>query len=596
LRRLSLDRRADAVKRCGMADVFVSYARRDRARVAPLVAALEDEGWKVWWDPQIAPGQEFDDLIAQELNRARCVVVVWTESSVASRWVRGEAREAADRGLLVPVSFGAVQLPIDVRAIHTTNLDDWAGDARHPAFQQLARAVRGLLGPADGPTPQVQPRTPSRPSICVLPFANISGDIEQEYFSDGISEDIITDLSRISSIDVASRNTAFTFKGRNVSIPDVARQIGVTHVLEGSVRKAGNRVRITAQLIEAAADKHLWAERYDRDLDDIFAVQDDISRSIVAALKVRLARSEIQALAQRGTNDPDAYRFYLMARRYWRGGWIRRRDVIVRLCEKALQLDPDYARAWAMLSICQADLRFSSDNAGQYGLEAAERALALDPQLAEAYSAKGRILTAQGRREEGWEQHERALALDPASYEVNAGAARWAVSGGRPEQTRRYLEAAATADTDDVWAAGMMIQACQAMGDDAGMLDWARECLSRVEKALAAEADNGTALGFGVAALVRLGEIERARDWAELVLLMDPDNNNALYNVACGMAQAGEGDLALELLARSTATVGLEGLENIRADTDWDPLREDPRFNALLDAAARRLGLEPASA
>ena len=578
-----------------MADLFVSYARRDRARVAPLVAALEGEGWSVWWDPEIAPGQEFDELIARELAAARCVVAVWTETSVASRWVRGEAREAADRGKLVPVRFGGVQLPIDVRAIHTTDLDDWKQDPEHPAFQQLVRAVRTLLKP-EAELQAAPARGAARPAICVLPFENISGDPEQDYFSDGISEDIITDLSRISSLEVTSRNTAFTYKGRRVSIPDVARQLGVTHVLEGSVSKAGNRVRITAQLIDCAGDRHLWAERYDRDLDDIFAVQDDISRSIVAALKLRLAPAESQAIAQRGTNNPDAYRFYLMARRYWVGGWSRRRGVIVRLCEKAVELDPDYARALALLSICQADLRFSSDNSGQYGMEAAERALALDPDLAEAYSAKGRVLAAQGRLEEGWELHRRALELDPQSYEVNAGAARSAFSAGRFAEDRPYIVAAAELDSADVWSPGMAMQVFENLGDAAGVLAWCRECLSRVEKVLAAEPDNGAALAFGVSALVRLGELERARDWAELVLLVDPDNSNAVYNVACGMSLAGEADLALELLARITTTVGLEGLNAIRQDTDWAPLRDDPRFVRMLDEASRRLGLAPATA
>jgi len=565
--------------------------------VAPLVAALQAQGWDVWWDPQIAPGQEFDDLIARELSAARCVVAVWTETSVASRWVRGEARDAADRGILVPVRFGGVQLPIDVRAIHTTDLDDWSEDPQHPAFQQLVRAVRSLLSPESGPPAAApSPARAAQPAICVLPFENISGDPEQDYFSDGISEDIITDLSRIASLEVTSRNTAFTYKGRRVSIPDVARQLGVTHVLEGSVRKAGNRVRISAQLIDCAGDRHLWAERYDRDLDDIFAVQDDISRSIVAALKLRLAPAESQAIAQRGTSNPDAYRFYLMARRYWVGGWSRRRGVIVRLCEKAVELDPNYARAWALLSICQADLRFNSDNSGQYGVEAAERALALDPDLAEAWSAKGRVLAAQGRLDEAWEHHQRALALDPESYEVNAGAARWAFSAGRFGEAKPFVEAAAKLDSADIWAPGMAMQVFEALGDKAGVLAWSRECLSRVEKVLAAEPDNGAALAFGVSALVRLGELERARDWAELVLLVDPDNGNAVYNVSCGMAQAGEADLAFELLARIMGIVGLEGLNAIRTDTDWDPLREDPRFTALLESAARRLGIEPAPA
>ena len=153
-------------------------------------------------------------------------------------------------------------------------------------------------------------------SICVLPFANMSGDPEQEYFSDGISEDIITDLSKVSALWVAARNTAFTFKGKHVDVPQVARQLKVSHVLEGSVRKAGGRVRITAQLIDGATGGHVWAERYDRDLNDIFALQDEISQAIVAALKLKLLPEEKKAIEQRGTTDPEAYKLYLMARQY----------------------------------------------------------------------------------------------------------------------------------------------------------------------------------------------------------------------------------------------------------------------------------------
>jgi adenylate cyclase len=196
-----------------MADLFVSYARVDRARVSPLVAALEGEGWSVWWDPEMSPGQEFDRLIGEELEKARAVVVVWTPASVASRWVRGEARVAADRGVLAPVRFEAAQLPIDLRAIHTTDLDGWGENAQGPAFRELVRAVRSQLGETGAPTRDRTPKVAPKLSICVLPFANLSGDPEQEYFSDGISEDIITDLSKVSALSVTARNNAFTFKG-----------------------------------------------------------------------------------------------------------------------------------------------------------------------------------------------------------------------------------------------------------------------------------------------------------------------------------------------------------------------------------------------
>src|SRR5438309_10779814 len=175
-------------------------------------------------------------------------------------------------------------------------------------------------------------------SICVLPFANMSGDPEQEYFSDGISEDIITDLSKVSALNVVSRNTAFTFKGKSIDVRQVAGQLKVSHVLEGSVRKAAGRVRITAQLIDGSNDNHVWAERYDRDLNDIFALQDEISHAIVDALKVTLLPEEKKAIEKRGTENVDAYNIYLMARQARATGFEgdnRRNEVIVRLCQRA---------------------------------------------------------------------------------------------------------------------------------------------------------------------------------------------------------------------------------------------------------------------
>src|SRR6266487_2871874 len=199
----------------------------------------------------------------------------------------------------------------------------------------------------------------SRVSICVLPFANMSGDPEQEYFSDGISEDIITDLSKVSALWVAARNTAFTFKGKHVDAPQIARQLKVSHLLEGSVRKAGGRVRITAQLIDGATGGHIWAERYDRDLNDIFALQDEISQAIVAALKLKLLPEEKKAIEQRGTTNPEAYKLYLMARQYSVTGNIgnaRRSEAIIRLCQRATEIDPDYAHAWALMANAQGTL------------------------------------------------------------------------------------------------------------------------------------------------------------------------------------------------------------------------------------------------
>ncbi|HEY1562410.1 MAG TPA: TIR domain-containing protein [Caulobacteraceae bacterium] len=573
-----------------MADLFVSYARADRERVAPLVTALEAEGWSVWWDPEISAGQEFDRLISEQLESARAVVVAWTPTSVVSRWVRGEARVAADRGILAPVRFENAQLPIDLRAIHTTDLDGWSKDGDDPSFRDLVRAIRSLLNETDAvSTTAAADAEQAKLSICVLPFINISDDPQQEYFSDGISEDIITDLSKISALFVIARNTAFTYKGKPISAPQLARQLGVSHVLEGSVRKAGNRVRITAQLIDGATGGHIWAERWDRDLTDIFALQDEIAGAIVAALKLRLAPAEKKAIAHRSTDNPEAYKLYLMARRYWLTGWASRREVMIRLCQRAIDLDPAYARAWALKALCQGDSRFLTTGVGDLGWSAAERALELDPDLAEAHAAKGRILTGQGHYDEAEAEIEIALRLDPESYETNGAAARWAIATKRYPEALRYLQAAAEIDPSDYWAPGMATQCLSALGDDTGALAAARETVARVETVLATEPDNGGALGHGVSALILLGETERAMAWAEDALLLDPDNTNLRYNLACAMVLAGQTEVALKRLGEVLASAGREMVSWAQIDTDLDPLRGDPRYAEMLAAAEARL-------
>ena len=428
-----------------------------------------------------------------------------------------------------------------------------------------------------------------RLSICVLPFANMSGDPEQEYFSDGITEDIITDLSKVSALTIVSRVTAFSFKGKPVDVAHVARQLKVSHVLEGSVRKAGNRVRITAQLIEAASDSHLWAERYDRNVDDIFALQDEISEAIVKALKLTLLPGEREAIERRSTSNPEAYKLYLMARQYNATGNSRHREITVRLCKRAVEIDPNYARAWALLAICQSNKVLLVTLPGDTGWDAAERALALAPELAEAHSAKGRVLGDAGRYEESLAEHTVALRLDSDGYEVNAGAARCLMAMRRYPEAIQCFEKAAAALETDFWALGMSISCHEALGEREGMLDAARRTLARVEKAIVAEPDHGLALSFGVASLSVLGEADRAKEWAGRAVLLDPENANLMYNLGCSMIKLGEIDEALKFFAPILGTAQVQSLNWWRIDPDLDPIRGDPRFQAMLQQAETRL-------
>jgi adenylate cyclase len=583
-----------------MADVFVSYARVDKARVAPIVAAIEARGWSVWWDPEIAAGQLFDDQIEAQLAAAKCVLVVWTPTSVASRWVRGEAREAADRGILVPVRFDDARLPMDVRALHTTDLDRWGDNPSSAPFQEVLRALGGMMARNAAPRAESvvagAPADPapksSRVSICVLPFANMSGDAEQEYFSDGISEDIITDLSKVSSLAVVSRNTAFGFKSRSVDIAQIGRQLKVAYVLEGSVRKAAGRVRITAQLIEVSKDNHVWAERYDRDLEDIFALQDEISQAIVKALKLKLLPEEKKAIEQRGTNNLEAYNLYLMARQFsvtGNYGNVRRCEAIIRLCRSATEIDPGYATAWALMAVAQAALKFYFNGPGDGGLAAAERALALDANLGDAHAAKGRVLTSEGRYDEALVEIDAALRLGPESFEVNSAAARLYFTQRRlPEAVRYYEKAAALMETD--FSSVSLLMTCyKALGETEKFRDAARRTLARAEKITTQEPDNGLALGYVVWSLCTLGEAERAKDLAKRAMLLDPDNLTMLYNFGCAFTELGELEVALDLLGPVFERDAAETINWAKVDPDLDPLREDPRFRAMMAKADSRL-------
>ncbi len=489
--------------------------------------------------------------------------------------------------------------PIGGIAVSLTVHDQVAGkasctfeDLGEHTVKNLERPVRAFAAHAAG-REERKAQTPQRLSVCVLPFANMSGDPEQEYFSDGISEDIITDLCKVSALWVAARNTAFTFKGKHVDVPQAARQLNVSHLLEGSVRKAGGRVRITAQLIDGGTGGHVWAERYDRELNDIFALQDEISQAIVAALRLKLLPEEKKAIEQRGTNDPEAYKLYLMARQYNITGNIgnaRRSEAIIRLCRRAIEIDPNYARPWAMIASAQINLRFFFGREGADGLAAAERAIELDANLAEAHAAKSQVLRQNGQLDDALRENEIALRLDPESYQVNLAAGQLNYVLRRFDQAIRHFEKAATTVETDFRSAGMAVSCYNANGDKEGARRAARRALERCEKIVAAEPDNGSAMGFAVGALAALGETERAKEWAERALLLDPDNINLRYNFACTLiTDLHDYDAALDLLDPRFETMSIEVLNWVRTDPDLDPVRDHPRFKTMLAAAEARL-------
>ena len=584
-----------------MARVFLSYARDDAAAAKQLAGAIERAGHQVWWDHQIQSGSRFATEIDRELKNADAVVVLWTRTSIESPWVQDEAAEGRDSGRLLPVIMGAEKPPLGFRQFQSIDFGSWDGRADPPALSMLLEGIAqkgGTPEPVAAAPKQELPSKPNRPSVCVLPFANMSGDPEQEYFSDGITEDIITDLSKVSALSVVARNTAFTFKGQSVDVKDVARSLGVDHVLEGSVRKVGNRVRITAQLIDGKAGDHHWADRYDRDLTDIFAIQDEISKAIVEALRVTLLPEEEQAIESRATERVDAYNLFLMARQQWMAGsWgnSRRDETVVRICKQAVVFDAKYAEAWALMSLAQAELRFWHGRDDD-PMPAAERALELNPHLAEPYCVKVRNLEQQGRHDEADTELAQALRLGAESWEVNREAARLMFRRDRMGDAIRYFEKAAELMDSDFHSCSMLITCYLGVDDEASALDAARRTLARSEAAAAKDPANGAALAAGASSLMMLGEIERGKDWVQRALLLDPDNLWVLYNAACGLTfRSADLDGAMDLLQQFFERLDSPAfLRHAAIDPDLDAVREHPRFQTMISTAHERLELAEA--
>jgi len=579
-----------------VARVFLSYAREDSDSAKELADAVGRAGHEVWWDQHIQGGSRFSRAIDQALKNAEAVVVLWSASSVESAWVQDEAAEGRDSGRLVPVLLDSCKPPLGFRQFQSVDLSGWRG-GEGPELQALLGAIESTA-PADLQPKRAESDRPvpsSEFSICVLPFVNMSGDPEQEYFSDGITEDIITDLSKVSALLVIARNTAFMFKGKVMDVKEVARTLDVSHVMEGSVRKAGDRVRITAQLIDAASGGHVWADRYDRDLTDIFAIQDEISKAIVAALRVKLLPNEKKAIEARGTSSVEAYNLYLMARQQWVSGSfgdIRRDETIVRTCKQAVSFDPNYAEAWALMALAQAQLRLWHGT-GEDALAAAERALAINPKLAEAHCVKAQLLEEQDRQAEAREEIETALRLDPESWEVNREAARLTFRQGSIRDAIPFFEKAGALMQTDWHNPSMLITCYQATGDADLLRRAAQTLVDRAEKAVAKDPANASALASGSAGLGVLGEKHRAKDWIDRALLLEPDNITMRYNLSCALAgNLQEPDRALEVLTPYfERTVSPTQIKHLEADPDFNSIRNLPRFREMLSAAKQRLNM-----
>ena len=448
--------------------------------------------------------------------------------------------------------------------------------------QALVDSIR-VVTPVSTISTSVNAVAPTK-SIAVLPFVDMSPDRDQEYFTDGVAEEIINALSKLEALRVASRTSSFAFKGKSEDIGEIGKKLKVGTVLEGSVRKAGSRLRVTSQLVDVTNGYQLWSGRFDRELEDVFAIQDEIAASITKALSVVLNEDEKKKIERPRSENIEAYEFYLRGRQYFHQFREKALQFARRMFTRAIEIDPGYARAYAGVADCSSMLYHywdASDANLEQASSASQKALELSPGLAEAHASRGLALSLSKQYGAAAAEFEQAIRLDPKLYEGHYYYALARFGEGNYREAYRLFMQASAVRPEDFQAAALGALSLAALGDP-GEMEAYRSALTIMERHLELNPEDARALYLGSNALYKLGDIPRAEAWAERALAVDPNDAGVLYNVACAFGVQGQVDRAIDLLERAVEN-GFGHREWIEHDPDLNALHDRPRFKALLD-------------
>jgi len=470
------------------------------------------------------------------------------------------------------------------KAISKALSTDVTGRFRTTAMFAQALASPSLSTPTDQATVP-QPVVSAAKSIAVLPFSNMSADADNEYFTDGMAEEIINALSKIQTLRVTSRTASFAFRGKSEDIAEIGQKLKVSTFLEGSVRKMGNRIRITAKLVNVADGYQLWSERYDREMEDVFAIQDDISQAIVKALRVILSEDERKAIEKTRTVNVEAYDYYLRGRQLIHQLNRKSLETARKMFRRAIEIDPEYALAHAGLADCSSILYMKVDARESnliQGDTASRKALELDPDLAEAHVARGLAVSLRKNFEEAEKEFETAMRLDPKLFEAAYYFARARMSQGLYAEAAKLFERACALRPEDYQTPGFLAQAYLSLGMRAESEAAYRRSSKLVEERLELVPEDTRACVLGASAFAFLGQTDRALALIERALAIDAEDPMLLYNIACGYANLGQPDSALECL-ESAVDKGYGHKEWIEHDSDFASIRETPRFRAILE-------------
>ena len=436
------------------------------------------------------------------------------------------------------------------------------------------------------------------PSIAVLPFLDLSPSQDQQYFCEGVAEEILNALTRIRGLHVAARSSSFQFSSQAGDVRAIGRKLGVKTILEGSVRKAGRKLRVTAQLVKVTDGYHLWSKEFDADLEDVFAIQDDIAASIAEALVETIGEREKKSIRAVPPTDIDAYDYYLRGRQFFKRFHKVDIEHARQMFWQALDIDPNFALAWAGYADCHSFLMMYVDPDPLHAEQAdraSRRALELGPELAEAHASRGLACLVARDFEKAETAFRKALELNPHLFEAYYYYARTRFHEGDLDGAAKLFRKAADTDPADYQSRCLRVQILRGTGHQALAIEEAREAVEVLEKHLEWHPDDARGLHLGAGSLVTLGQTERAKNWLRRALELDPDDPIVLYNVACNFATLGEADESLDYLEQAVehGTVSSDWMRN---DEDLVSLRGNPRYEALLERVKKKENPKPVSA
>lgn len=584
-------------------DLFISYSRDDQDKVIALAQRLRQAGVSVWIDQgSIDAAALWSEQIVRALDSAKALLLMVSKASVGSDNVAKEVMLFSERkGHILPVHLEPTVLPPTLKypLAGIQHIEFYAGDPEEKlqailrALGRIGISMRAAREPAATPSPAPAPlaSTSADPAaagaahgaLAVLPFENMSPDPEADYFSDGLTEELIARLSLVSGIELVSRWASMQFKGRKQDARSMGAELGARYIIGGSVRKQQESVRITVQLVDVETNRQLWGNLYKGELADIFDIQEQVAQQVVEALKLKLSFTEKLSLTKRSTVNAQAYDLYLRGQDHLYRLTRRGVEYSIQLFEKAIELDPRYAAAYAGCSSAYGWLYQWCDRDNRYREKAQEmsfKALMYDSNLAEAYAAMGLSYFLWGKYEESSASCRKAIELDPDDFIAYWTLGRIHFSAGNLQPALELFRKVTKLRPQFYAAIADLAQTCEGLGLDKEADEARDQLLAMLPMYLLRNPDDARARLYYAVALAEVGQKEAAVQEGQKAVEANPGDTMMLYNLACLYAELGEKARAIDSLRRSIEG-GYQDFGWMQHDPDLGSLRDMPEFQAL---------------